>query len=116
METLEEKVRRVTAESVEVVPYNPAWPGLYEAERLHLLSCMPHGLIVRIEHFGSTAVPGLAAKPIVDMVIEVADVQKAKVAVPRIPGIAARWTVRKRSKASAEPKTASMSRSNSPVM
>jgi GrpB-like predicted nucleotidyltransferase (UPF0157 family) len=84
METLEEKVKRVTAELVEVVQYDPAWPGLYEAERLHLLGCMPEGLIVRIEHFGSTAVPLLAAKPVVDMVIEVVDIENARTVVPAI--------------------------------
>ena len=45
---------------------------------------MPEGLIVRIEHFGSTSVVGLAAKPIVDMVVEVADVEHARAVVPEI--------------------------------
>ena len=84
MESLEEKVRRVTAEHVAVVPYDPAWPARFEQERDHLLACMPDGLIVRIEHFGSTAVPALAAKPIIDMVVEVADVDLARTAFPAI--------------------------------
>ncbi len=71
METLEEKVARVVREEVAVVPYDPRWPALFEGERSHLLSCLPHDLVGRIEHFGSTAVPGLAAKPIVDMLVEV---------------------------------------------
>jgi len=57
---------------------------LFEQERVHLLDCMPPGLIIRIEHFGSTAIVGLAAKPIVDMVIEVNDVARARTIVPRI--------------------------------
>ncbi|HZL03861.1 MAG TPA: GrpB family protein, partial [Coriobacteriia bacterium] len=48
-------------------------PARFEAEKQHLIACLPSDLIVRIEHFGSTAVPGLAAKPIVDMLVEVAD-------------------------------------------
>ena len=84
METLEEKIRRVTAEQVQVVAYDPQWPRRFEEEREHLLECLPAGLIVRIEHFGSTAVPGLAAKPIVDMVVEVPDVEQAKVVVPEV--------------------------------
>ena len=84
METLEDKIRRVTAEHVQVVAYDPEWPRRFEEERTHLLGCLPGELIVRIEHFGSTAVPGLAAKPIVDMVIEVADVDRAKVLVPDV--------------------------------
>lgn len=84
METLADKIKRVTAEEVEVVTYDLAWPTRFEQERAHLLDCMPVGMIVRIEHFGSTAVAGLAAKPIVDMVVEVQDVLQAKELVPTI--------------------------------
>jgi len=84
METLEDKIKRVTAEHVRIVAYDPAWPTLFEQEREHLLKCMPDGMIVRIEHFGSTAVAGLAAKPIVDMVIEVRDVAETRLCVPKI--------------------------------
>ena len=72
-ETLEERIHRVTAETIRIVPYDAAWPARFELEKQHLLSCLPSELIVRIEHEGSTAVPGLAAKPIVDMLVEVTD-------------------------------------------
>lgn len=78
METLEQKIARVVAEHVAIVPYDPNWPRIFELERDHLLSCLPNDLIGRIEHFGSTAVPGLAAKPIVDMLVEVTDLEQAK--------------------------------------
>ena len=84
METLEEKINRVTSEEVEVVAYSPLWRGLFEKERDHLRSCIPSGLIVSIEHFGSTSVVGLAAKPIIDMVVEVRDVDDARVVVPQV--------------------------------
>jgi GrpB-like predicted nucleotidyltransferase (UPF0157 family) len=61
-ETLEEKIKRVTAETVEVVEYNPAWPQWYEEEKIHLQECLPADLIVRIEHFGSTAVGGFSGQ------------------------------------------------------
>jgi GrpB-like predicted nucleotidyltransferase (UPF0157 family) len=77
-ETLEEKVARVAKEDVAVVPYDPRWPQMFEQERRHLLSCLPPDLIGRIEHFGSTAVPGLPAKPIVDMLVEVASLEETK--------------------------------------
>jgi GrpB-like predicted nucleotidyltransferase (UPF0157 family) len=70
-ETLEERVRRVVQEDVAVVPYDPSWPAAFAREEAHLLACLPRELIGRIEHFGSTAVPGLAAKPIIDMLVEV---------------------------------------------
>lgn len=83
-ETLEQKIRRVTAEVVDVVAYDPAWAVWFESERAHLLECLPDGLIVRIEHFGSTAVPGLHAKPIVDMVIEITDEAWGKEIIPQV--------------------------------
>jgi GrpB-like predicted nucleotidyltransferase (UPF0157 family) len=53
---------------VRLVPYDPAWRTLFsaEAERLQKLFAAA-GLLVTLEHSGSTAVPGLAAKPILDI-------------------------------------------------
>ncbi|MFL5605546.1 MAG: GrpB family protein [Gemmatimonadaceae bacterium] len=54
--------------SVRVVPYDPAWPDLYEAEVARLQPILlSHGVALRLEHTGSTAVPGLAAKPVLDI-------------------------------------------------
>ena len=78
METLEEKVARVIKEEVAVVPYDPRWLAMFEEERRHLLSCLPRDLVRRIEHFGSTSVPGLAAKPIVDILVEVTRLDETK--------------------------------------
>ncbi len=78
METLEQRIARVVQEDVLVVPYDPTWPGLFRQEKEHLLSCLPADLIRRIEHFGSTAVPGLSAKPIVDMLVEVTSLDETK--------------------------------------
>ena len=75
MESLEDRVRRVSAETIEIVAYDSGWPALYESEKRHLLSCFPEGCILRVEHVGSTAVVGLAAKPIVDILVGVADVE-----------------------------------------
>ncbi|NCC50655.1 MAG: GrpB family protein [Spartobacteria bacterium] len=84
METLEEKVARVVKEDVAVIPYDPRWPELFQEEKAHLLSCLPTTLIKRIEHFGSTAVPGLPAKPIVDMLVEVTSLDETRRDVPLI--------------------------------
>lgn len=78
MEKLEEKIARVVKEEVAVVAYDPRWPVMFEQERLHLLSCLPADLIKRIEHFGGTAVPGLCAKPIVDMLVEVTSLDETR--------------------------------------
>jgi GrpB-like predicted nucleotidyltransferase (UPF0157 family) len=77
-ETLEERVARAVREHVEIVAYDSAWVGWFSAEKAHLLQCLPGELIRRIEHFGSTAVAGLVAKPIVDMLVEVTDLEQTK--------------------------------------
>jgi GrpB-like predicted nucleotidyltransferase (UPF0157 family) len=59
-------------ERVEIFPYDPAWPRRFEAERLVLADVFA-GIEARIEHVGSTAVPGLGAKPIVDIMLGVAN-------------------------------------------
>jgi GrpB-like predicted nucleotidyltransferase (UPF0157 family) len=59
-------------ESVEVVAYDPAWPHLFMREAAALRALFGDRVIA-IEHFGSTAVPGLAAKPVVDILVGVAE-------------------------------------------
>ena len=78
MEKPDERIQRLIREDVAIVPYDPHWLVLFKQEKDHLSSCLPQELIGRIEHFGSTAVPGLAAKPIVDMLVEVPDLQETK--------------------------------------
>jgi GrpB-like predicted nucleotidyltransferase (UPF0157 family) len=77
-ETLEQKIARVVKEHVEVVPYDPTWASLFQQERDHLWSCLPRDLVKKIEHFGSTAVPGLSAKPIIDILVEVANLEETR--------------------------------------
>jgi GrpB-like predicted nucleotidyltransferase (UPF0157 family) len=51
---------------VVIVDYDPRWPALYGAERARILEAVGEW-VVALEHIGSTAVPGLAAKPIIDL-------------------------------------------------
>lgn len=78
METLEEKIKRVVSEDVAIAAYDPQWPELFRQEKQHLQTCLPGELLRRIEHFGSTAVPGLSAKPIIDILVEVTDLQATR--------------------------------------
>lgn len=57
---------------VEVVDYNLAWPARYEQYAARLREILGERLLL-IEHIGSTSVPGLAAKPVIDIVIGVVD-------------------------------------------
>ena len=58
---------------VEVVPYNSTWPEAFAVWRDRLAAALG-GAARRIEHVGSTAVPGLAAKPVIDVQVSVPDV------------------------------------------
>ena len=61
--------------SMKVVDYSAEWPRLYERE-LALLREALGNEIVRTHHIGSTAVPGLAAKPVIDILLEVQSVER----------------------------------------
>ena len=57
---------------VEIVPYNPNWPGEFEQLAATLRRGLG-GLALRIDHIGSTSVPGLDAKDIIDLQVGVAN-------------------------------------------
>jgi GrpB-like predicted nucleotidyltransferase (UPF0157 family) len=57
---------------IEICEYDPKWPRLYEREAARVRRVLGDR-VVRLEHAGSTSVPTLPAKPIVDMVMEVPD-------------------------------------------
>lgn len=65
-------------DEVELLPHDPSWPAMYEAEAERLHAAIPDGLVLRIEHFGSTAVPGLLAKPVIDILVVVSSVEEAR--------------------------------------
>lgn len=60
-----------------ITDYNPSWPARYELEKALILGAVgPY--VAAIEHIGSTAVPGLAAKPIIDILVGVNDLADAE--------------------------------------
>ena len=63
-----------TEGTLRIVAYNPDWPRAFEEEAARLRAALKT-LALRIDHHGSTAVPGLSAKPIVDIQISVAALQ-----------------------------------------
>jgi GrpB-like predicted nucleotidyltransferase (UPF0157 family) len=66
---------------VVLVEYNAEWPVLYERERKRIAEAL--GATARlIEHVGSTSVPGLAAKPVIDIVLVVPDSSREEAYVP----------------------------------
>jgi GrpB-like predicted nucleotidyltransferase (UPF0157 family) len=71
------------AEAVRVVPYDPAWAGRFRAWRDRLADGLGAAAL-RVEHVGSTAVPGLAAKPIVDIQVSVPRLGQEDSYVPQV--------------------------------
>ena len=60
---------------IEVVNYRPAWPEEYRREAERLASALGDCLVAA-HHIGSTSVPGLAAKPVIDILLEVRDLNE----------------------------------------
>jgi GrpB-like predicted nucleotidyltransferase (UPF0157 family) len=90
-------------EAVVLVPYDPDWSQRFEAERILLERVLAPWLEGGIHHVGSTAIPGIAAKPTIDIVAGVADFDAARGAFeplrtafysysPHRPGIAHHFT------------------------
>ena len=68
---------------IELHEYDPAWPALYEREAERIREALGDR-VVRLEHVGSTSVPGLAAKPIIDIVLEVPETRAEPAYVPAL--------------------------------
>lgn len=62
-------------DKIEIVPYDPQWPELFDLEKRAIRHALGYFAGLRIEHFGSTAVPGLAAKPSLDILVGVSSKQ-----------------------------------------
>jgi GrpB-like predicted nucleotidyltransferase (UPF0157 family) len=73
-------------EPVVVVDYDPEWPWLFKRLRERVLRALG-GLDATVEHIGSTAVPGLAAKPVVDVDVVVQRAEDVTLAVERLAAI-----------------------------
>lgn len=61
--------------TIKVEPYNPDWPKSFILEAEEITTIISEEL-VSIFHIGSTAIPGLSAKPIIDVLVEVRDIEK----------------------------------------
>jgi GrpB-like predicted nucleotidyltransferase (UPF0157 family) len=68
---------------VQIVDYDPDWPRLYRREEDRIRAVLGDR-VLRIEHIGSTSVPGLPAKPIIDIVLAVADSADEPAYVPAL--------------------------------
>lgn len=65
-------------------PYAPAWPALYEAEAVRLRALLGPA-IIDMQHVGSTAIPGMIAKPILDIAVQISSLQEVALAEQVLP-------------------------------
>ncbi|HEV3479273.1 MAG TPA: GrpB family protein [Gaiellaceae bacterium] len=70
----------MTNARVAVLPYDPDWPQRFEAERARLEPVLGPWVTDGIQHVGSTAIPGIAAKPIIDIVAGIRDLEESRAA------------------------------------
>lgn len=77
-------------QDIVVADYDPAWPAWFESIRAHVWSAVSD-LAVRVDHVGSTSVPGLAAKPIIDLDVVVASESDVDAAIDRLARLGYRW-------------------------
>jgi len=71
---------------VALVAYSPEWPRTFEAERDRIVSALGD-LALEVHHAGSTSVPGLRAKPIIDIALVVPDTTDEEAYVPPLEAI-----------------------------
>ncbi|WP_175007361.1 GrpB family protein [Burkholderia lata] len=83
-------------EAIEVVPYDSKWPELFLALKTDIETALAENALT-IEHVGSTAVPGLAAKPVVDIDLIVDNPDEEALYVPALEAMGYTLTVRERS-------------------
>ena len=70
-------------DEIIVGPYDPTWPAKFAEARDFVAGCFDAPPLL-IEHIGSTAVPGLLAKPVIDVIVLVDDLQEGLAAVPAL--------------------------------
>ena len=79
------------ADLVEITPYDPGWPAEFEAERALLEPVLAPWLTGEILHVGSTSVPGLGAKPVIDILAEVAGLEESRAAIEPLQELSYWW-------------------------
>lgn len=88
-ETIQDTPEVTQKDHIDIMPNNPEWIELAKTEIEKIKSLFPDGVIVDIEHVGSTAIVGLSAKPIIDIQIAVHSLDVAKIiAVPLLQKLA----------------------------
>lgn len=70
-----------------IVDYNPDWPRLASIESKNIIEAVGKEFVSRIEHIGSTAVPGLCAKPTIDFLLEIMEITNCDLQIKQLQKI-----------------------------
>ncbi len=75
-------------DEIAIVDYDPRWPQIFAEAAARIRGAVGSDLVISVEHFGSTAVPGLSAKPVIDMLVAVRSLSEARErAVPALEAL-----------------------------
>lgn len=74
-------------EQVHIVKYDPSWPEKFENEKMLVAQTLGDWIVGGIHHVGSTSVPGLPAKPIIDIMVGVKNLEEAKSFIPLLEAV-----------------------------
>ena len=74
-------------EPIRIVPYDSEWPTRFEEERTALTEAIGPWITGGIHHVGSTAVPGLDAKPVIDILVGVEDLESSRACFESLAGL-----------------------------
>ncbi|MGB3627201.1 MAG: GrpB family protein [Henriciella sp.] len=69
-------------DGIEIHPYDPDWPAAFQSEARQLSAALKGETVLDMVHFGSTAIPGMPAKPIIDILVLVPDLEGARSRYP----------------------------------
>jgi GrpB-like predicted nucleotidyltransferase (UPF0157 family) len=72
---------------VHVAAYDPSWPAKFEAERADLQECIGPWVVGGIHHVGSTSVPGLPAKPVIDILVGVETLERSRPCIEKVASL-----------------------------
>jgi GrpB-like predicted nucleotidyltransferase (UPF0157 family) len=74
----------MTDDPIRIVPYDPKWPERFEQERAALTNAIGEWMAGGVHHVGSTAVPGLEAKPVIDILVGVRSLEESRACFGRL--------------------------------
>ena len=87
LDAYDDPVGRLTDEPVQVVAADPVWPWRFEQERALLEKAIGQWVVGGVHHVGSTSVPGLDAKPIIDILVGVSDLEASRACFAPLAGL-----------------------------